>query len=642
MSLSYHGMISLAVTVAVFLALWRRGGPTDLLFLGGLTVVSLCGVITPEEALAGFANPAVITIGGLFVVAAGLRSTGVLDRVGHWLLGSAQTASAALIRLTFSLVAVSAFILNTAVVAMFVPVVLDWCRRRGVSPSRLLIPVSYLAILGGTCTLIGTSTNIIVNGLLKKEYAQATQQQIVGEAEAKYPPAFREQLQGMKLWEIGKVGLPCALVGGLYFLMFGWRLLPNRTELIEQLDEQRREYLVEMLVRPECRLIGKTVEEAGLRHLRGLFLVEINREEEVIAPVTPSDVIHAGDRLVFTGVITTIVDLEKTPGLVPAADVTYEIHPHARRLRHLSEAVLSKSSPLIGTTVREADFRQRYNAAVVAVHRSGERLPSKIGDIVLEAGDTLLLQTRTEFTSRFRHSRDFYLVASVEGSQPRRHDRAWLAVVLMAVLILWLVAGSVASNSIGPQSLWTGLTSPALAALTIAALMVVGRCLPIGEARSVVDLHVLVTIAAALGLGGALDKSGAAQWIADWLVYAAGAFCSDAVFPYVLLVVLYVLTVAFTETISNNAVAVMLFPIAVATAAAADLSPRPFVMAILLAASLSFLTPIGYQTNLMVMGPGGYQPRDYLRAGWPLALLVAVTVLILTPIWWGFELTGVP
>jgi len=613
--------------------LLRRGASTDLLFLGGLVAVTVLGVISPAEALSGFANEAVITIGALFVVAAGLRSTGVLDQVGNWLLGTARTAGAATVRLTLALEVISAVILNTAVVAMFVPVVLDWCRRRGISPSRLLIPVSYLAILGGTCTVIGTSTNIIVNGLLKEGYR--AEERRIAEGQAYYPPdphAFHAELRGMKLWEIGRVGLPCAVVGGLYLLLFSRRILPDRTELVEQLDEQRREYLVETLVQPDCRLVGKTVEEAGLRHLRGLFLVEIDREGDAITPVTPNDRIHAGDRLIFTGVVTTIVDLEKIPGLVPATDTTYEFRPHRRQMRRLTEVVLSPSSPLIGITVREAEFRERYGAAVVAVHRNGARLPSKVGDIVLRPGDTLLLQTRTGFSIRFRHSRDFYLVADVEGSEARRHHRAWLAAALLGALVIWLIATSLIGQGAG-DGLLAGLGSTAVAGMAIAGLMVVGRCLPVAEARSVIDLQVLVTIAAALGLGAALRESGAAASIAQGLVNTVGGGN-----PYLLLAVLYLLTVVFTEMITNNAVAVMLFPIAVETAALGGYSPRPFVMAIALAASLSFLTPIGYQTNLMVMGPGGYQPRDYLRAGWPLALLMAVTVLTLIPLVWPFAL----
>jgi len=606
--------LSLAVTAAVFLALqFHRGGNTDVLFLGGVVAVVLLGVIPPEAALAGFANPAVLMIGALFVVAAGLRSTGVLDGVGHRLLGTARTATTALARLSVAVVGASAFINNTPVVAMLVPVVIDWCRRRGISPSRLLIPLSYLAILGGTCTLIGTSTNIVVNGLLQDEYA----------ARAAGDPAFRQALAGMTLFEIGRVGLPCAVVGVLYLIVVGSRRLPDRTELVELLDEERREYLVELLVQPECRLIGQTIEGAGLRHLRGLFLIEIDRDDEVLTPVAPEDVIRAGDRLVFTGVVTTIVDLVKIPGLVPAADTVYEIQAAGRAGRRLSEAVVSKSSPLVGQTVRQAGFRQLYGAAVVAVHRNGARLPSKVGDVILEPGDTLLLQTRTGFPDRFRHSPDFYLVADVQGSEPHRRDRAWIAGALVVGLVAW-VAGSTALGAGSMPAL-------ALAAAAVAGLMIVTRCLSAAEARAAIDLQVLVTIASALGLGYSLTTSGAAGAIARGLVGAVGSG-----HPYVLLAALYLLALVFTELITNAAVAAMLFPLAVATAATSGLSPRPFVMAITLAASLSFITPVGYQTNLMVMGPGGYRPRDYFRVGWPLGLLMAAVAVVLIPRVWPF------
>lgn len=636
LGLGFHGWVSVLVTVAVFAVLQlRRGAPTDLLFLGGLVAVTLLGVIRPEQALAGFANPAVLTVGALFVVAAGLQSTGVLDRLGYRLLGTARTANSALLRLTLCVLAASAFINNTAVVAMAVPVVLDWCRRRGVSPSRLLIPVSYLAILGGTCTLIGTSTNIIGDGLLRDEYARPADSGRPADAlpEPQTRNRFHEHLRPMTLFELGRVGLPCALVGSLYLLLVGRRRLPDRRELVEQLDEQRREYLVEMLVQPDCPLIGKTVEAAGLRHLRGLFLLEIDRQGETLTPVTPEDVIRAGDRLIFTGVVTTIVDLEKTPGLVPAADTTYVLQPRERHSRRLTEAVLSRSSPLVGRTVREAQFRQRYGAAVVAVHRNGLRLPRKIGDIVLAPGDTLLLQTRSDFAGRFRHSRDFYLVADVQGYQPRRHDRAWLAAGLMLVLVLWLVGGTLLRMWFGGW-LPEAVASPAVAATVIAGLIIAGRCLPLDEARAAIDLQVLITIAAALGLGTALKESGAAEAIAGALL-GSTEMVPPGLRPYALLAILYLITVLLTETISNNVVAAMMFPLAVATAAAGGYSPRPFVMTILLGASLSFLTPIGYQTNLMVLGPGGYQPRDYLRVGWPLAVAVGATILLLAPRVWS-------
>ncbi len=597
-------LFSFAVITAIFVTMqWRRTSSPDLLFLGGLVAVTIFGVVSPEEALQGFANPALLTIGALFVVAASLQATGVVDRLGAQLLGTARSAREAVARLAAAVVGSSAFVNNTPVVAMLVPVALSWCRRRGISPSKLLIPLSYLAILGGTCTLIGTSTNILVSGLLKSH-----------------------GMQPMSLFEIGWVGLPCAVVGTGYLLLAGYRLLPDRTDLIERLGRESREYLVEMIVEPNCRLIGKTVEQAGLRHLRGLFLIEIDRQDELLTPVTPHDVIRAGDRLVFTGVVTTIVDLTRIPGLVSADEVRYELDRERRAARRLCEVVISNSSPLIGSTIREANFRRLYNAVVVAVHRNGERLPSKIGDIRLQPGDTLLLQTRTEFSTQFRHSRDFYLVADVEGSEPVRHEKAWVATALFAGLVVWLAG----SHWLGLASRWPGLAEPAIAAVAVAGLMVFTRCLRAGQARSAIDLQVLITIGAALGIGKALENSGAADAVANFLV---GASVGS---PYILLAVVYAITITLTELITNVAVAAMLFPLVIQAAAAGGYSPRPFVITLALAASLSFLTPVGYQTNLMVMGPGGYQPRDYLRVGAPLALLLGIVVLGLVPVVWPF------
>ncbi len=366
-------------------------------------------------------------------------------------------------------------------------------------------------------------------------------------------------------------------------------------------------------------MIGNTVEEAGLRQLPGLFLIEIDRNGEVITPVTPQDTIHAHDRLLFTGVVSTIVDLEKIPGLVPAGDLSYEFHPTRRMRRRLTEVVLSPSSPLIGSTVREGNFRQTYNAAVVAVHRNGERLTTKIGDISLAAGDTLLLQTRSDFVSTHRNNRDFYLVSSVEGATPRLHHKMRLAAGLALLLIVLLCL----SAWLARNPAWTTIS-----AISIVVLMVLTRCLSMNEVRNALDVQLLLTIVAALGLGRALTASGAAQGIAAYLVQVCGSH------PIWLLIVMYLLAAAFTETITNNAVAAMLLPIAMAVAWEGHYNPRPFIIAITLAASLSFVTPIGYQTNLMVMGPGGYRPVDFLKCGIPLAVVVITTALLLIPNIW--------
>ncbi len=628
----FYPWISVAVIIAVFVALqYSRGGPSDLIFLGGLMLVTLAGIISPETAFSGFSNPAVIAIAGLLVVSAGLRSAGVLDWLGRKLLGSANDERSALRRLTPVLISASAFVLNTALVAMLMPVVLDWCRRRNISPSRLLMPISYLSILGGVCTLIGTSTTLVIQGQLRQlQSFYVEQQNLAPLIEKGQQPfaSFIESLRPLTFLEPGYVGLPCAIAGGIALWFVGRRLIAERKEVVEDFGIHRREYLVELQVTSTCPLAGKTVESAGLRQLPGLFLIEIDREGDVLTPVAPHHVIQIDDRLVFTGVVNTIVDLEKIPGLVPTADLMYDSDPVSRQQRRLTEVVLSRSSPLIGRTLREANFRRMYNAAVVAVHRSGQRVTTKLGSIRLEPGDTLLLQTRSDFVAQYRNHRDFYLVSGVEGSEPLRYHKLPLAAALSAIMILWLVA----ANFIDREGPFASLSSVAVAAVTMAGLMVGTRCLRISEARNSIDLQMLFTIAASIGLGAALHQSGAARAIAQTFVDLVGNN------PHLMLVVVYLLSMACTEAISNAAVAAMMLPLAASVAWESGCDPRPFVMAVTMAASLAFLTPIGYQTNLMVMGPAGYRPSDYFRMGWPISLAVSITSLILIP--WIWPLRG--
>lgn len=586
-----EGWITIAVVAVVFVALVRNLAPPDLVFLGATAFLALVGVISVEQAFAGFSNPGMLTIAVLFVVAAALRETGVLDYLGHRVLGAARTERSVLVRLAWVVVPMSAFVNNTPVVAMFVPVVIDWCRRHRVSPSRLLIPLSYLAILGGTCTLIGTSTNLVVNGMM-----------------------VDAGMDVMHLFEISKIGLPYALIGFAYLYFAGPRILPDRPDLLEQLGESRREYLAEMLVGSECRLVGRTVEGAGLRHLPGLFLVEIDRAGHLLAPVGPDDILEAGDRLIFTGVVSSIVELEKIPGLVPAADPSYEVSPQQQRRRQLCEAVISIRSPLIGKTIRDADFRATYGAAVIAVHRGGSRMKQKIGDIRLRPGDTLLLQARPHFPRAYRNDPAFYLVSAVEEWRALRRDRAWIALALFAGLIVLMTTG------------WV----PTLVAGSLAAVLMVGMgCIAPGEARRSIDWQVLVTIAAAFGLGAAMHNSGAATTLAEGVVRMTAGWG-----PMGALVVLYLLGMVLTMLITNNAAAVLLFPLCIETAKLCDADPMPFLVALILAASASFMTPIGYQTNMMVYGPGGYRFSDFLRSGTALSLILWLAAMVLIPAFW--------
>ncbi|RMF44645.1 MAG: SLC13 family permease [Planctomycetota bacterium] len=634
--------IALITVFGLFITmLTRRNAPTEILFLGALAIFIVTGVMDPERAWHSLADPAVIAIAGLLIVSGALRTSGVLDSMGRWLLGRLRTETAALTRLSAVVIACSAFLLNTAIVAMLMPLVMQWCRSRHISPSKLLLPISYCAILGGTCTLVGTSTNFVVNGTLRdfeQVYAHQSPDELSQVAAAhRYPlewiQTYAGDLRPMAMTDISWVGIPCAIAGAAWLVLFGRRLLPNRKELLDSLGERRREYLVEMLVTPECQLVGQSVEEGGLRHLPGLFLIEIDREGEIITPVKPTDRLRANDRLVFTGVVSTIVDLERIQGLVPAADLNYETAAATKGARMLVEVVLSPSSPLVGTTIRDANFRQHYGAAVVAVHRNGQRLPSKIGDIELQPGDTLLLQTQPGFVRAFRNEPDFYLVSGVEDGDARRHHKAGWAIGITLGLIVWLFSMPVLGPVVGPvlgAQLVNVLTVPTVAILIAALALVAVGCLSPADARRALDFPMLLTVGAAIGVGRALYDCGAADSIAHVLMEGVGDH------PYVALVVLFFVTVLFTEMMSNVAVAASMIPVALGMASQLGVSPRPFIMAVAVAASLSFMSPIGYQTNLMVMGPGGYRPVDYIKSGAPLSLLVGTIALILIPMVWPF------
>jgi len=586
LGLGWQGWLTLILTAIAFFVNAMTPLPAEIIFLGALAVLCLTGVLDTETSLAGFSNEGLATVGVLYIVVTGLQQTGSLSWISQHVLGQPKGESAALMRMMLPVMAISAFLNNTPVVAMFIPVVNEWCRKLRISPSKLMLPLSYAALFGGVCTLIGTSTNLVVNGLLI--------------AETDHP--------GFTIFEITKVGLPCSIVGVIFLMLTHHWLLPERKPAISDHDDMKQ-YTVEMVVPDDSSLLGKSIEEAGLRNLPGLYIIEIVRGETILAAVSPREVLQAQDQLVFVGDVDSILDLNRLRGLKPATDQVFKLNT-PRSERCLIEAVVSNTCPLLRKTIREGQFRSHYNAVVLAVARNGERLQGKIGDIRLMAGDTLLLEAHPTFLEQQRVSRDFYLVSEVPDSEPLRHENAPIALIILLVMVICAVTG------------WLSMLKASI--LAAIGMLITGCCSPSRSLKSI-EWSVLLVIGAAFGLGKALEITGAAEMIANQLLQFAGHN------PWSSLIVIYAITTFLTELITNNAAAALMFPITLSLAQTLNVDIIPFVVAIMMAASASFATPIGYQTNLMVYGPGGYKFTDYLRIGIPLNILFGIVTCAIVP-----------
>ena len=587
---NWQAVLTACVVFATLAALlFSQRGP-DMAMIGGVVVLLAAGVLTPDDALKGMSNEGMITVAALFVVAAAVERTGALAALVDRALGRPQSLASAQMRTMVGPAALSAFMNNTPVVALMVPAIRDWAKKHRLSVSKLLMPMNAAVVLGGLCTLIGTSTNVVVSGLVAVKTGHP-----------------------LGMFEISWLGVPLLLAGFPYLIFASRHLLKDRRPAVSPSDDPRQ-YSLEMLVEAGSPLIGRSIEEAGLRGLDGLFLMEIDRGGHVMAAVAPTERLESGDRLVFVGVVDSVVELQKIRGLRPATDQVFMLDD-PRSERTLIEAVVSNTCPLIGRTIREGRFRSTYDAVVIAVARNGERLQMKIGDITLEPGDTLLLEASSEFAEHQRSNRDFYLVSAVSNFTPPRHDQAWIACTVLAAMVL------AAALELVPM---------VAAALVAAAVVVAMKCISSDEARQSIEWESLLLIAASFGLARAMEKTGLAEAIAQSTIAAAGDH------PHVVLAAIYLVTMLFTELMSNNAAAVLTFPIAWQTATDLGVNPLPFVMAVTVAASCGFATPMGYQTNLMIYGPGGYKFSDYVRFGGPLNLLVMAITVALAPLIWPF------
>jgi len=587
--MGYEAYLTLAIVMAVLITLIVSSIATDVILMSALAALVITGVLTPLEGLAGFSNPGVMTIATLYIVAAGLKETGAIQWIAGRLLGQPNGVRQGLAKVIMPTSVMSAFMNNTAVVAMFIPSIQEWSKRVNIPASKLLIPLSYAAILGGTCTLIGTSTNLVVDGLMQSTFDYK-----------------------MGMFSLTWLGLPLLLVGGTFLYFFADRLLPDRQGTIEQLGNAR-EYSVDVIVDENGPLVGKTIEEAGLRNLSFGYLVEIHRGSRILSAVAPDTQLQAGDELVFIGAPECARELRQIHGLNPAnGDVDkLKIASHERCL---VEAVIGPEFVGLEQSIKDSRFRTRFQAAILSVSRNGQRITGKIGDIRLQVGDTLLLETGQDFVGQYRSRRDFLLVSAMNDSTPPAFSKAPFALYVLLGMVLLSASG---------------LLSILEAAFLAAGAMLVTRCISVTKARRNIDLTVITVIAASFSLGEAMTKTGMAEQIAQWLMFGGMS-------PWVMLAIVYVLTTLFTEVITNNAAAILMFPIAVSIAQQLGVDHMPFVIAVMFAASASFIMPLGYQTNLMVMGPGGYQTSDFLKIGIPMSIIVSVTSIVLIPFIWAF------
>jgi di/tricarboxylate transporter len=591
MMFSVDAWIVLGVISACLVALIFSRRPPDMILCGGVVVLLLLGVLSPKEALAGMSNEGMVTVGVLFIVAQALSETGVVSWISHSMLGRPKSARVAQLRLMAPVAAFSTILNNTPVVAMMIPAVRDWAKRNNLPVSQLMIPLSYAAIVGGTCTLIGTSTNLVVNGMLLH--------------------SLPEQALGM--FDLAWVGLPCVVLVIGFTILTSRRLLPSSKGKSERFGDTRQ-YIVEMMVDDSSPMIGQSIEEAGLRQLPAMFLIEIVRDERLMTVVSPKEILMAGDRLIFAGDVRSVVDLKNFHGLRLAEDQAFKLGEN-NLSRCLAEVVISPNFPHLGRMVRDMKFRNNYGAAIIAISRNGEQLKGRIGDVELEPGDTLLLEAYEDFVPNQRYSRDFLLVSEIENSRPVRHEHRFRAGIIMVAMVVVVAVG------------WLSMLK---AAFLAAGLMIATRCIRAADATRSVDWQILLVIAASIALGGSLESTGAASVIAGQIVgLAAGS-------PMATLIAIFVVTTLFSAVISNLAAAVIVFPIALAASQQLEVSMLPFAVTLMMAASASFATPIGYQTNLMVYGPGDYRFSDFFKIGVPLTVLVGVTTILIVPLVWPF------
>ncbi len=582
--------------IAAIIAFVREKIAPELVALSLFVLVALTGLVPVRDAFAVFSNPAPITVAAMFVLSAALVRCGALDYLTIRIERASTLPYWVVIFLLVGLVAfVSAWINNTPVVVVLVPVVLNLAKRMKLAPSKFLIPLSYASVMGGCCTLIGTSTNLLVSGIL-----------------------IERGQPGLQMFEIAWVGVPITIVGAIYLSFFGNRLLPAREMLTSILsEEERREYLTEAFVPSDSPLIGKSLRTAGLVKARGFRVIEIVRDGVAIHIDAASTALREGDRMVLACRPSGIAHARAIPGFDFTAEAGLE--QIAAHEGVVFEGAVAPHSEVIGRTINELNFRQRYRVVVLAVHRAGVNVREKLETLPLQMGDLLLMMGTEPAVNELRRGDDIILFDRPPLPSVSLHKR----IPLVLATIVAVVLGETMD-----------LVPIELGAIAGAVFLCLTGCIKPKEAYQSIEWNLIFLIFGMLALGLAMEKTGAAAWLAQNVVFGVEQVVSGSARPFTILATVYLITLILTEILSNNAVAALMIPITLGIANEAGLQAQPFIIAVAVAASAAFATPIGYQTNMYVYGIGGYKFRDFVRIGLPLNLICFAVAMIVIPRVW--------
>lgn len=583
-----------AVVILVFVAFLREWFSPDQIAMGAFMILVLAGIVAPADALDVFGSQAPITVAAMFIMSAVLERTGLIEALAgafEWLAGGSRVR--VLIVLIALVAILSAFVNNTPVVVVFLPIVLRHCRKYDLPASRYLIPLSYAAIVGGTCTVIGTSTNLIAAGI-----------------------AADSGMAPFSMFEISKLGVLFVLAVLIYLVLGGQKLIPKRDTLSTLFDsEEGREFLTQAWVGKGSPLVGREFPDTPLARRRGLRVIEVVRDGRPVPIPLNKLVIEADDQILFKTRASGVMELNETEGLNLLKEEDLGLDYIRTESAVLMEGILGPDSRLVGNSLRELNFRQRFGVLILAVHRKGVNLRDRFENVKLAFGDTLLIEGPKDRMSELFDEKDFVNLSQPK-ERPLRRTKAPIAILALACFM--------AGGALFPAYI------PILAIAAV-LLTLLTRCIEPGEAYEAVEWKVIFMIFGMLGIGMALQETGLAQAMATGAVAWFGDLS-----PHVMLAVIYVMAVVLTEMISNNAVAALLTPIAIGVAHQLDVDARPFVVAVMFASSASFVTPIGYQTNTYVYGAGGYKFSDFAKVGLPLAILLGAMACVLIPWWWSF------